>query len=286
MANRSGKTANVEKGVAAVRVNGAVYGLNLADGALRWRRFVGIAPRLTPLQLPSGDLLVVDDRHHELLKLASATGKLLWRHPFESPVTRPVLLGDQILIAESAGKLHVLDTASGERQGYVQFAQALSTPPAIDAKGKRIYITGEHSSFYTLSTNDFSCLGVYFLGHAKGSVTTPPVCVLNKVIVAVAKGISTSNLEILNTTADGIPNQRATSRRLAGLVNTRLLAQGRRLVALTSSGQIAVYEVGSGTGDEALTPIATREPESGSLLARFGHLSKGHIWVAGRSSTS
>jgi hypothetical protein len=86
---------------------------------------------------------------------------------------------------------------------------------------------------------------------------------------------------VLNTTADGIPTQRATKQRLPGLVNTPLLVQGRRLVALTSRGLVAVYEVGSGSGNEALTPIATREAESGSLLARFGFLNKGHVWVAG-----
>ena len=281
LANRSGETVSAADGVVAVRVSGAVYGLNLADGALRWRRFVGMAPRQTPLQLPTGDLLVVDDKHHELLKLAGATGKLLWRQPFETSIIRPVALGERILVAESAGKLHVLNASSGNREGYVQFSQRLLTPPTVGTKGKRIYITGEHSSLYTLSTDGFSCLGVYFLNHAKGSVTTPPVCVLNKVVVAVAKGHSTSRLEVLSTTADGIPNQRATSRRLAGLVNTKLLTQGRRLVTLTTRGEVAVYEVGSGTGDEALTPIATRKAESESLIARFGHLGKGHVWVAG-----
>ncbi len=281
LADNSGKTASVNEGVVAVRVNGGIYGLNLADGALRWRRFVGMAPRITPLQLPTGDLLVVDQQHHELLKLVGETGKLLWRQPFETSVLRPVLLGEQILVAESAGKIHILDAANGERKGYVQFAQALNTSPVVGAEGRRIYIAGEHSSLYTLSVDDFSCLGVYFLNHAKGSVTTPPVCVLNKVIVAVAKGLSTSRLEVLGTTNDGIPNQRVTGSRLTGLVNTQLLTQGRRLVALTSRGQVAVYEVASGTGKEALTQIAQREPGHSSLMARFGFLNEGYVWVAG-----
>jgi len=281
LADRSGPAAQGAEGSIGVRISGAVYGLNLSDGALRWRRFVGVAPRLTPLRLPSGDLLVVDAQHHELLKLAGMTGKLLWRQSFATSVTRPVLLGQQILVAESAGKLHVLDTASGKRHGYVQFAQALPTPPVVGTQGRCIYITGEHSSLYTLSAEDFSCLGVFFLNHAKGSVATPPVCVLDKVIVAVAKGLSTCHLEVINTTDVGIAEQRATSRRLSGLVNTKLLTQGRRLVALTSRGQVAVYEVGSGAEQGALTQIALREPESASLMARFGFFSKGHVWVAG-----
>lgn len=281
LANRTGDSASVDDSIVAVRISGAVYGLSSRDGSLRWRRYAGIAPQLTPLVLPSGELLVVDDQHHELLKLDGKTGKPLWRQPFETSVSRPVLLGKQVLVAESAGKLHVIDAASGDRKGYVQFAQRLSTPPAIDSQGRRIYITGEHSSLYTLSTDDFSCLGVFFLNHAKGSVMTPPVNVLNKVIVAVAKGLATSSLEVLNTTDDGIPNELATSRRLAGLVNTPLLFEGRRLVALTTQGQVDVYEVGSGTGKGSLTAIATREREQGDPVARFGALTKGHVWVAG-----
>jgi len=281
LANRSGKAASTDEGTVAVRVGGAVYGLNIRDGSLLWRRFVGIAPKLTPLTLPSGDLLVVDDQHNELLKLSGQTGKLLWRQQFETAVSRPVLLGEQALVAESAGKLHVVEISTGERNGYVQFAQQLPTPPALDAQGRRIYITGEHSSLYTLSTQDFSCLGVFFLNHAQGSVTTPPINVLNKVVVAVTKGLSTSHLEVINTTDDGVPDQKVTSRRLKGVVNTPLLSQGRRLVALTSRGQVTVYEVGAGADDSALTKIANRAPDTGDTVARFGLLGKGHVWMAG-----
>ncbi len=283
LANRVGPTVDGQGGVVAVRVSGAVYGLSTSDGAVRWRRFVGFAPNLTPVQLPSGDVLAVDPRFNELLKLEADSGKLLWRHPFESDITSPVPLDTKILVAESAGKLHVLDAESGERKGFVQFAQKLSTPPGLDTQKRHIYQTGEHSSLYTLSTENFSCLGVYFLDHSKGSVTTPPVNVLNKVIVAVAKGLSTTKLEVLNTTDEGVVAQRATNQRLSGLVNTPLLTEGRRLVAVTSRGQVSVYDVGSGDDKSALTRIASRAAGSGSQMARFGALREGHVWVAGSS---
>ena len=135
LANRSGPSNTGGEGIVPVRVSGAVYGIDLADGSMRWRRFVGMAPRQTPVRLPSGDSLVVDEQHNELLKLEGNSGKLVWRHEFDTPVTRPVLFGDQVLVTETSGKLHVLDAASGERQGYVQFAQRLSTPPAGWGKG-------------------------------------------------------------------------------------------------------------------------------------------------------
>lgn len=280
LANRSGPT-NVGNGTTAVRVSGAVYGFNLADGSLLWRQFVGIAPELSPVQLPNSELLVIDAQTNELLKLEARTGNLIWRHPFESAITRPVVFDDRILVAETAGKLHVLEANTGERKGYVQFAQPLSTSPAVGSQGKRIYIAGDHSSLYTLSSTDFACLGVFYLGHSKGSVRTPPVNVLNKVVVAVSKGLATSSLEALNTTADGIPEVRAVSRRVSGLVNTALLVDGRRLVAATSRGQVVAYEVGASTGESALTQIAEREAEGGTPVARFGLLHDGHVWVAG-----
>ena len=282
LANRTGKAASAtDDSTVAVRIAGAIYGLDSRDGSLRWRRFVGIAPTLPPVTLPSGNLLIVDDRHNELLKLDGKTGKLLWRQPFETPVSRPTLFGEKALVAEFAGKLHIIEISTGQRNGYVQFAQQLPTPPALDSQGRRIYITGEHSSLYTLSTQDYSCLGVFFLNHAKGSVTTPPIKVLNKVLVAVTKGLSTSHLEVLNTTDDGVPNKKAASQRLNGVVNTPLLSQGRRLVALTTRGQVAVYEVGAGTNDAALTKIATRDPDDGTPVARHGLLHQGHVWMAG-----
>ncbi len=280
LANRSGATG-AASGTVAVRVSGAVYGFDVSGGSLRWRRFVGMAPRLTPVRLGNGDLLVVDSHHNELLKLSGDAGELLWRHPFESEVTRPVVHEGRILVNETSGKLHVLNLDSGESSGYVQFAQRLAASPAVGSQGKRVYVVGEHSSFYTLSSTDFSCLGVFFLGHAKGSVVVPPVQVLNKVVVGVAKGISTSQLQALALNADGIPTQIATSRRLSGLVNTQLLTQGRRLIAMTSRGEVDAYEVGSGGGDEALTQIAKRDSVRGESIARFGLALDGHVWVAG-----
>ncbi|MEE9602705.1 MAG: PQQ-binding-like beta-propeller repeat protein, partial [Thermoguttaceae bacterium] len=183
LAVRRGPAAGVN-GVVPVRVDGAVYALNANDGKLLWREFVGLGVNLPPVRLPDGDLLVVDALHHELLRLKAETGKLVWRQLFEGPILPPVLADRRLLVTERAGKLHVLEAVSGESLGYVQFAQPLPVPPAVDLQGHRIYVVGDHSSVYTLSSDDYACLGVFFLGHASGSVAAPPVTVLNKVVVA------------------------------------------------------------------------------------------------------
>ncbi len=280
LAGRRGPAADAE-GLVPVRIDGAVYALNAADGKLLWRAFVGLGANLPPVRLPDGDLLVVDALHHELLRLQAETGKLVWRQAFEGPILPPVLADGRLLVTERAGKLHVLEAASGESLGYVQFDQPLPVPPAVAPRGHRIYVVGDHSSLYTLSSDDYSCLGVFFLGHASGSVTVPPVAVLNKVVVAENSGLETSYLLALSRTDDERIASLDASRRLEGLVSTPLLVAGRRLIALTTRGQVTVYEIGSGGGEQSLDQIATREAESGPPVARFGLLYEGHVWSAG-----
>ena len=280
LAGRSGPAADVE-GTVAVRVDGAVYALDASDGKLLWRQFAGLGPNLPSVALPLGDLLVVDARHHDLLRLEVATGNLVWRQTFDGPILPPVIDDNRLLVVEKSGKLHVLEAASGASVGYVQFGQALHVAPVVAPRGRRIYVVGDQSSIYTLGSEDYACLGVYFLGQGAGSVAVPPVTLLNKVVVAVNSGLETSYLHVLSLTNDELIAATDTSRRLDGLVTTPLLVEGRRLVALTTLGQATVYEVGSGSGDDSLTQLATREAESGPPIARFGLLLKGNVWSAG-----
>jgi len=281
LAERRGSSATGVEGTLAVRVDGAVYGIHAEDGALLWRRFVGFEAESTPLPLPGGDVLVVDTTHHELLRLKGDTGDLVWRLAMEGPILRPTISGGQLLVVEQSGKLHVVDAASGNSSGYVHFSQSLSVSPTVNKSGNRIYLLGSHSSLFTLSAKDFSCLGVFYLGHEPGGVFTPVATILNKVIAAVNTGVATSQIQVMATDRDGLPTEITTTRRQNGLINTRLLVAGRRLVALTTSGQISVYEVGAETGDQSLTLLASRDPESGPPVARFGRLHEGHIWAAG-----
>jgi len=287
LAERRGLAAAQVSGNLAVTVDGAVYGLRASDGGLLWRRFLGLQSRTAPVALEGGDVLVLDSRYHELLRLDGATGKIRWRQPLASAAARPVLAGGRILVAAASGKLWVVDPTSGKRAGYVQFSQPLIVPPTTDRQQKRIYVVGEQSSFYTLDAKDFSCLGVFYLGHARSSLRVAPVALLNKVAVAVNTGAATSQLRLLGTDDSGVIKSVVAHARLQGLVSTRLLTAGRRLVVLTSQGLVAVYEIGSGEDSTALTLLAQRDAIPGEPVARYGLLqqepanSQWNIWVAG-----
>jgi len=281
LAERRGKAVAQAEGGVTVRVDGVLYNLDVADGSLRWRKFVGMAQGLDSVLLPEGDVLVVDTVRNELYRLAGETGKLVWRQSFDAPIMRPVALKGRLLVAEKSGKLFVLDATSGERTGYVQFSQSASAPPVVDRRSKWIYLVGGHSSVYTLSAEDFSCLGVYYLGHSEGSVSTPAASVLNKLIVAENSGAVTSRLHVLAIGSDGVLTQEIASKRLKGLVTTPLLTSKRRVVALTNAGQATVFEIGSGDESSAFTQLATRDALSGPAVTRFGIIQNNHLWVAG-----
>ena len=283
LAERRGPAAAGEPGNVAVTIDGAVYGLNAKDGSVLWRQFLGLESQTAPVPLDGGDFLVVNAGHQELLRLAGPTGELVWRQTLGAPLNRPVVAGEQILVTSTSGKMFVLEKASGALVGYVEFGQSICVPPAVDRSGKRIFVIGEHSSFYTLDADDMHCMEVFYLGHAKGSIATAPVAILNKVAVAEITGVATSQLRLLGTNETGAVTTEVEigTGRLKGLVNTPLQLENRRLVMLTSRGEVAVFEVGTGDGSTALTLLAKRDAVGRKPVARFGVVDEGHVWVGG-----
>ena len=280
LAERLTKDSLPVEGTVAFRVGGSIFGLSAGSGALVWREYLGSDPQSYPLSLGGGDFLVNDLVHGEVVRLAGATGKALWRLPIGPQMLQPVIAESRAFVAERSGKLFVIDLDSGEQNGYFQFGQPLAAAPAVDRAGKRLYLAAEHSSLYAVSTEKSSCLGVYYLGHSAGSIVVPPVKVLEKLIVAANTGLTSSELSVLNLDAQGVVSGRDTSVRLTGTIDTPLLTEARRLVAVSSRGQISAFEVVSEAGDSALSKIAARDAHQTSSVAHFGLLTDGNAWLA------
>ena len=261
-------------GTLAVRLFGGIYGLQASDGKLLWREYVGEDPRALPLRLENGDFLITDALHQEIQRLAGDSGKVLWRLDFPEPLLQPVVAGDRIFLATPGGKLHILDLESGAAQGTVAFGQRLTVPPTVDLSSKRLYIPGAHSSLYTLSTEDFTSRGVYYLGHSAGSIAVPVVRVLDKLFVAENTGISTCQLQVLSLSDDGASREHrnhAATRR-----HGRHAAAGRRppLGGIDQSGtnlRLRNFQRGRG-----------RRPQSNCRArGRRGHPRR-PLWIARR----
>lgn len=284
LAQRSGKAIAGVEGPVFVRVDGGVYALNAADGAVKWRRFVGTGgPQ--PVLLPDGNVVAVDSQLGELVCVSGDAGEFLWRQPLEGKLAAPVVAGERLLVASEAGKLFVLDAATGKLAGFVQFGQPLRLPPAVNDRGDRIYVVGEHSSLYTLAANDLSCIGVHYLGHAPGGVATPPITVLDKVVVADNSGAETCTLRVLGLDDQAAVAKDVTSRRLRGLIVNPLQVAGRRFATVTTLGEATVFQVAPGAGKGSVTVLAAREPQDAEQLARFAMLDGSNLWIGGRQLT-
>ncbi|MEQ8836658.1 MAG: hypothetical protein RID07_07625, partial [Lacipirellulaceae bacterium] len=108
-----------------------------------------------------------------------------------------------------------------------------------------------------------------------------PLPVLNKLLVAENTGTETSTLHVLSLDKNAAADTITAQKKLKGLITTPLLADGRRVAAVTSLGQATVYEVGSGEGDDAIVQLASRDADRGAQIARRGLMLNKHLWLAG-----
>ena len=274
------------QGVAVVQFQGVVYALNRSDGRLLWRRPVDVATRPVEPLLIGDDCLLADARRKELVRVNAQSGKLVWRVPLDDEFAQPAVLGDRLLVAGASGRLHVVDAASGARVGYVQFAQPLRSGAAVAAEAGRVFLVGEHSSVYTLDADSLNCLGVYYLGHAKGTVATRPAVVLNRVLVAENDGATTSSLHVFGLDENGVVAQQLMGEdrgesRLSGLVTRVPQVFGKRFAVTTDNGYISVYEASAEDGQAAITQLAIRDSRRRARSTRYTAVVNEQLWIAG-----
>ena len=272
VAHRRGAAVSAQpSGVVCVRVEGAAYGLDAATGRVLWRRQIGYASAAPPMRI-GDDVLVIDAARQELVCLNAASGELRWRQTIGEPFAPPLIVGERGFVAADSGRLFVIDLKSGVRTGYVQFAQPLRVTPAANPHQERLYLTGDHSSLYSISLTDLSCAGVYHLGHAEGSIRVPPVLVLDKLAVLENDGVETSHLHLLALDAEGTLAKEVADRRLTGSATSAPLVAGRRMLVVTDRGQMEVYDIGASDGTQALTLIASRAATGSQPVARTRRL--------------
>jgi outer membrane protein assembly factor BamB len=270
-----------------VQAEGAVYGLDAATGKVLWRRWAGVAasdraPAFPPTAVddrPTSDALLVDAADRALVRVEAATGRLRWRHPLgERFDAYPVITQNQVLVAARSGRLVSIDLESGKSPGYVQIPQPLRVAPAVEPRGSTIYQVAEHSNLYVLSSETGRAREVVYLGHAPGSIVTPPVLVSHFLIVAENDRAAESRLRVLNVA--GSRSEPLQEVRLQGHVVTPLVVSDLRLLVVTDTGGLGVFDVSGSNPKQPLVQVGEgvvatdSAPSSGgpASLVRFPFL--------------
>ncbi len=263
------------------RAGGSILAFDGESGKLRWRKFVGYARDLPPVRLENG-VLLSESASLEVFRCGQQDGKVAWRSQIGEVFSQPISVGDEIYVSTESGRLIAVDSDSGDSKWAMQIPQPLETGPGIDDRANRAYLTGDHSNLYLLNTRDGSCLESYYIGHAEGTVTVPPIPLLGHVFVIENAATDYANVHVLRVDETGQnmkPAQPAF--RLTGNVRVPPVIQGRRLIVLTDRGEVTVLDIEPTAERDQVTVAATLPAFYEQPTATQMAVGRSQMWITG-----
>jgi len=217
---------------------GSVWAFDGPTGQLLWRRPAGGSSSAGPVPVSAdaaSDVLIVDNDH--LLRVAGATGAIVWRRQFDSPLAgAPVVAGAQVVATTRSGRVVKLEAATGNVAAAVQLPPTCRVSAVVSADGNHVYQLADHSNLYALSAADLSCAGVVYVGHEPASVATPPLVVGRHLVIADNSGAADATLQVVALKDDGLPQGVVQRVEIPGLVLTPPSVLGKHLVVITDRG--------------------------------------------------
>ena len=161
--------------IVPVLADGSVYGMDLGDGAVRWRHFVGYQTDIQPFLTDNDNVLIADQHVHDLLVVESGTGNLIWRIEIGEPFLEPQIDGDNIYLTSESGLLRRISLADGAVKASVKIPQNANVPMVRFGRQNVLIQPGSYSNLYVLSDDNLECQNVIYTGHRPGSVFAKPV---------------------------------------------------------------------------------------------------------------
>lgn len=292
LTNRSGnEVPGLVDEVVYTRVHGAILAFSAVDGKLLWRRYVGNSEESMPIPVnPGGQegALLSDTTSFEVQRADSKTGTIQWRIQFGEEFSQPVAYDGIVYLSTRSGTLVAFDTETGEPRWATKIPQPLEESPGISSRFGKLYLAGEHSNLYVIDKRTGECSESFYIGHAKGTVSVPPITLEGNngghVFVIENAGTDYSLLHILKCNAEGGALAVAQPpQRLVGNVHVPpIMVLGRRLIILTDRGQIKAFDI------EQSAAVAEQVKESAEQVASYDAptsvrmaVGKNQMWVTG-----
>ena len=284
LASRNGQALTQLKGrVIPVLADGSLFGIDVGDGSVAWRKYVGVATRMHPVELNSEVSLAADQQNHDLMSIQLANGQILWRAEIGEPFQRPTVSEKQIVVTTDSGKIISLDPASGKVRSAIQLPKSTSTAAVISDRNPVIYQPGSYANLYTLSSEDLSCQDVYYLGQAPNSISVPPVIWSSYVVVPVNRG-DFCDLKILKPQEQGVglTQVQTITKVTNGIVTSPLMRFGRWMLIASETGDMKILELNLADETNPVRTLVTDKFENREANQFYMFAEGSQLWIGSR----
>ncbi|MCL2304262.1 MAG: PQQ-like beta-propeller repeat protein [Planctomycetaceae bacterium] len=316
LANRKVAESNATQAVRSLYVyaTGSVFAVRSTDGKILWKKTVGGSslsrdrtPSVIPLPVSAEkeDVLLVDYRTWELVRLDAVSGDVRFRvkigEPFRLAGLTPNKVLSTLYLTTESGKCFPIDVQSGQVVGHFQFPQKTNVAPFVDETNKRILQLAFRTTLYVCplkgtATEDTQPMESLYLGHLPGTIRTAPFLFGPYLLTARQTGPGSTALqvyEIAQTTAGAetkLELKPVQSLPLRGAVETAPVVDGRRLFLATNAGIVYLFQWDDDpTAKVPLKLLAEGAPNEGAgsendqrSSPRYLGLFDRNLWVAGQ----
>ena len=271
-------------------VDGAIYGFDVGTGEIRWRHFVGLQTPFSPEPFDLDTVIVSDLLRNQVSRIRLNDGAVVWRTLIDEAFFKPTFDEQRVLVTTQSGRIILLDGESGEMVGGAKIPQAANSGGLIAKQAPVMYQPGSYSNLYSISTTDFQCKSVLYLGHYRNSISVPPVS-WSGYIILVRNGGDFADLLVLKPDETGmnLKVNQVISRVTDSQINTPIDINGRRLILFGDEGDIRVLELNPGNEISPVSVLAKEQYDTQqnssdpdekikSIIANKGT----NIWAAGK----
>ena len=267
--------------VIPVRADGSVYGIDLGDGAVRWRTFVGYQTNIDPLVTESDQVLISDQNKHDLILVDGESGEVIWRNEIGEAFLEPQVDGEHIFLTAESGVLRKINLADGSVQASVKIPQNADVPMVRYGRQGALIQPGSYSNLYILSEEDMNCMDVIYTGHVPGSLFAKPV-VWNSFILICVNTSGACDLYVLRPEPETkkielVQRIRPVTRGIVRATPTRF---GRFMLVNSEEGDLKILEADSSNDTSPIRILDAEKFENGERLPTSIATSGSQMWIA------
>lgn len=272
-----------------VLAEGAVWGVDAGTGKLVWRIPVGLETTLQPRWLNEDDrqtLLVSDQQRNLLMRVQGDTGVVEWTARIGQPFLSPRSSADAIFVTTRSGLVIKLAADTGNRIAAVQLPRRVSVTCELADQSPELFVLGDDSNLYILSSESLACSSVFYLGHFPGTVEIAPQYWSGHLLVPV-NGSDFSDLVVLRPAEEAGQWKRLQQFRLAnGRVTSEPTRLGRMMLFTSINGDIRILDINPAEPENPIRITSEEKFDVREGIRTWATAAGSDMWIAGRGIMS